>query len=204
MNEEPSVVPHVSLSTVAKAMNALSPRALARLLAGHKYKKQGPIGSYAVARRQAVDRLVDGTPLAPDEARRAYERDAIAALERTKLVLAYARARRPRTFAPRWVMDGVVVSMQPDVELEAPGAEGAAKFAFAKDALMAEVGITMASLLWHWRANVLGRSETEKDLCVVVEPRVGKIHRATARVASRLVPDLYLACRTIGALWSEI
>lgn len=204
MNEERSVVPHVSLSTVAKAMSGLSPRALARLLAGHKYRKKGPIVSYAVARRQAVDRLVDGTPLEPAEARRAYERDAIAALAAHELALSYARARRPRAFAPRWLMDGVVVSMQPDVELEAPGAEGAAKFSFTKDALMAEVGITMASLLWHWRANVLGRRETEKDLCVVVEPRAGTIHRATSRLAARLVPDLYLACRMIGALWSEI
>jgi hypothetical protein len=201
---EALVTPTVSLGTIARAMGPISPRALARLLHGHKYKNAGAIRSYQTARRQAVDFMVDGVPLDPSEPMREHEREAVRAMMLTQLVLPWGRAARPPKDAPKWVVDGVVISMQPDVELEGPRTAGAAKLSFTKEPLARGVGRTMASLLWHWRRNILTIEATSKDLCVVFEPRTGTVHRPGRQRTKTQIRELFLACKTIWSLWPTL
>jgi hypothetical protein len=75
-----------------------------QLLTGHKYPKEGPKRSYQNATKQAVDLLVDGTPLDPGRANlRDHEAEAVASLGSIAIVLPPAvRAARSATNLPRW------------------------------------------------------------------------------------------------------
>jgi hypothetical protein len=98
---------------------------------------------------------------------------------------------------------GLVVSMVPDVELEGRIQSGAAKFSFTKSALAPGVGSIMASLLWHWRKNVLSIESTSQTHCVVFEPRALRVHRPM-RNARGLVRSAELASKVITALWAAV
>src|SRR5688572_2366061 len=112
-----AALPIVSFSSLAKAMNGMSPLGLAALLAGHKHRSMGPRRSYQDARRQAMDFFVDGVPLDPDAPLRSHEREAVRALQASKPRLPrWIRAHRP--ILPRvMIVHGVRVSMHADVEL---------------------------------------------------------------------------------------
>lgn len=180
-----SEMPMVSLSVLAKAMGAMSPSGLARLLKPFKSRasSEGPRRSYQLARKQAIDCLVDGKPLDPDAPLRSHEREAVRALSRVWLdVPSHVRARRAPSGVARWVVNGVVVSMTPDVELVGRVSSGAAKFTFTKEPLSRGVGSDMAALMWHWQANVLELVSVDPSCCIIYEPsRSGSTQRSSSR-----------------------
>src|SRR5689334_5286858 len=106
--------PTVTFATLARAMGPIAPAALARLLRGHKYRSSGPRRSYQVARRQAIDLFTDGIALDPNVPLRAYERDAICAMNRWRMQPPeWTRAVRPRPQKLAWELGGVAISMFP-------------------------------------------------------------------------------------------
>lgn len=196
--------PTVTFSTLAKAMGPIRPTALARLLHGHKYPTQGPRRAYQVARKQAVDLLVDKSPLDPEAPLRAYERDAVRALSRVRLyVPEWLRATRPSTRPEIWPLHGVRISMHPDVDLSGNVESGAVKFSFTKAPLAPHVGSAMASLLWYWRSRIVGVKTTLPAHCIVYEPRLPWKHLPQKNVAST-IKSAELACKMIAAIWPLI
>lgn len=196
--------PVITLSTLARAMGPLGALPLTRLLAGHKHQKPGPRRSYQRAREQAIALLSDGTALAPDAELRAYERDAVAAMQRARLVLpSRSRALRAQRRLPPWEIGGVLVSMHPDVEVDGARGTGAAKIILTKDRLPRGVGTAMATLLWHYRKHVLGIESTRKDHCLVFEPRLPWLHLPSPRPEHHL-RNAELACKVINALWATV
>jgi hypothetical protein len=196
--------PTITLSTLARAMGPLSPAMLTRLLAGHKHHAMGPRRSYQCAREQAIALLTDGTTLNPDAPLRSHERDAVKAMVRSRLPLpARSRALRANARGPHWILGGVRISMQPDVELDGTRGTGAAKIILTKERLPRGVGRAMASLLWHYRKNVLGIESTRRDHCIVFEPRLPWLHLPAPRAETQL-RQAELACDIISALWSKI
>lgn len=202
--EELKEQPLITLSTLARAMGPLGALALARMLAGHKHRKPGPRRSYQRAREQAISLLSDGTALTPDAELRAYEREAVTAMQRARLVLpSRARALRAYRRLPPWEIGGVLVSMHPDVEVDGARGTGAAKIILTKDRLARGVGTAMATLLWHYRRNVLGIDSTRKDHCLVFEPRLPWLHLPSPRTEHH-VRNAELACKVITALWATV
>lgn len=193
--------PRITLSTLARAMGPITSDRLGRLLRGHKYRRPGPIRSYQNARRQGILHLTARAPLDPDAPLRSHEREAVHALARMRLPLPEeVRATRPATHAPAWEVEGVTISMEPDVELEDERSAGALKLVLTKELLPDGVGSRMAALLWHHRRNVLGIARTERRHCIVFEPRRPWLHLPDARPSAQVRP-VELACRIIGAVW---
>lgn len=196
--------PTVSLSTLARSIGPLSPAALTRLLAGHKHHSPGPRRSYQQAREQVICLLTDGTAVTPDAPLRTHEREAVAAVARTRLPLpSRSRALRANARLPHWIIGGVRISMQPDVELDGSNGTGAAKIILTKERLAHGVGATMAALLWHYRRNVLGIESTRRDHCIVYEPRLPWLHLPAPRAESK-VRQAELACEVIKAVWPRV
>ena len=196
--------PTITLSTLARAMGPLSPAALTRLLAGHKHHALGPRRSYQRAREQAIAKLTDGTDFELDLALRSHEREAIQAMARTHLHLPpRSRALRANARVPHWLIGGIRVSMQPDIELDGAKGTGAAKIILTKDRLPRGVGGAMASLLWHYRKNVLGIDTTRRDHCIVFEPRLPWLHLPAPHAEAKL-RQAELACEIIRAVWPRI
>lgn len=196
--------PTITLSTLARAMGPLSPATLTRLLAGHKHHAIGPRRSYQKAREQAISLLTDGTALTLDAPLRTHEREAIAAMARARLALpSRSRALRANARLPHWIIGGVRVSMQPDVELDGARGTGAAKIVLTKERLPRGVGNAMASLLWHYRRNVLGIESTRRDHCIVFEPRLPWLHLPASRADAKL-KQAELACEIIRAVWPRV
>jgi hypothetical protein len=201
--------PTISLSTLAKAMGPLSPAALVRLLSGHKHGFSGPRRSYQRAREQAISLLTDGTPLDVEAPLRGYERDAVKAIARAGLRLPeHTRALRMRRKLPYWEIGGVRISMDPDVELDGQKddqkdghkATGAAKVILTKEPLARGVGSAMAALMWHYRKNVLNVPKTDREHCIVFEPRLPWLHLPAKRPDNQ-VRNAELACQVVAALW---
>ncbi len=196
--------PTISFSTLAKAMGPIRPTALAKLLHGHKYPTSGPRRAYQTARKQAVNLLVDNAPLDPEAPLRPYERDAVRALSRLPIQLPdWLRAARPSTRPEIWTLNGVRISMHPDVDLRGRVESGAVKFSFTKAPLAPQVGSAMASLLWYWRSRVLGVKTTQPAHCIVYEPRLPWKHLPAKNTASTLA-SAELACKMIAAIWPLI
>lgn len=196
--------PTISLSTLARTMGPLSPATLTRLLSGHKHHAMGPRRSYQQAREQAIARLTDGTEFHLDAPLRSHEREAIQAMARARLAIpARSRALRANARVPHWLIGGVRISMQPDIELDGAKGTGAAKIILTKERLPRGVGAAMASLLWHYRKNVLGIESTRRDHCIVFEPRLPWLHLPAPRAAAKL-KQAELACEIIRAVWPKI
>lgn len=196
--------PTITLSTLARVMGPLSPAALTRLLAGHKHHAPGPRRSYQCAREQVISLLADGAALAPDAPLRTHEREAVAAMARARLPLpSRSRALRAHARLPHWIIGGVRVSMQPDVELDGANGTGAAKIILTKERLPHGVGGAMAALLWHYRRNVLGIESTRRDHCLVYEPRLPWLHLPAPRAEAKL-RQAELACEIIRAVWPKV
>ncbi|AKU94692.1 hypothetical protein AKJ09_01356 [Labilithrix luteola] len=196
--------PSVSFSTLAKVMGPLAPEALARLLRAHKYPTGGAMRSYENARKQAIDFLVDGTPLDPNGALRPHEREVVEAMARVNpKVPEWVRAVRPNPRADVWQIHGVAVSMNADVELEGYIACGAAKFCFTKEPLARGVGSTMAALLWYYNACVLRLPLVRPGHCVIYEPRLPWVHLPSHK-PERQLEKLELACSIVSAIWPTI
>ena len=93
--------------------------------------------------------------------------------------------------------------MQPDIELDGAEGTGAAKIILTKERLANGVGSAMASLLWHYRRNVLGIESTRRDHCIVFEPRLPWLHLPVPRAETKL-KQAELACDVIRALWPKV
>lgn len=197
--------PTVSFSTLAKVMGPLSLLALATRLRGHKYPSDGPRRSYQNALYQAVECLVNGAPLDPSAANlRLHEREGVAALAAMGLGVPRGyNASRASSRVGTWNLNGVHVSMVPDVELTSPNGRGAAKFSFTKDRLSRGVGSTMAALLWYHRSQVLGLANITPSACIVYEPRACASYRPGANPQGQ-VQQAQLACQVITTLWASL
>jgi hypothetical protein len=196
--------PTVSFSTLAKVMGGLSAKQLTRTLGGHKYPTGGPARSYQLARRQAIDWFVESRPFDPDAELRSHERDAVHAMKRSRLApIARVRAVRPSTRREPWRLNGVRVSMHPDVNFESYLEFGAAKFSFTKTPLARGVGSAMAALLWYYKSEIEGVRGVSLQHCVVYEPRLPWIHRPGRNPAGQ-VAEAELACTIIAALWPAL
>ena len=196
--------PSISFSTLARACGAITPSDLVTLLRGHKLRTTGAARGYQAARVQAIDFLVEGIPFAPEKVTRPHEREVIARMARSRPRLPrWARAVRPSTRGPAWMLGGVRVSMFPDVVIDGGRSNGAAKLSFTKEPLAPGVGSAMASLLYHWRANVLRLPKTAKSHCLVFEPRLPWVHHPSDDV-ERDVLRAEAACSIIKALWTYV
>jgi hypothetical protein len=174
------------------------------MLRRHKYPQAGPIRSYQLARKQAIDLFVDGKALDPSAALRSHERDAVTAMVRMNLRKPeWVRGVRPSTREPPFKLGNVLVSASPDVELDGYIAAGAAKFSFTKQALARGVGSTMAALLWYWRRRVVGIEKVQPGNCIVYEPRLPWTH-LPGRNPLAQVERAALACQVIEALWPKL
>jgi len=194
--------PVVSFSTLAKAMHGMSPVALTELLRGHKQRSMGPRRSYQAARRQAIDFLSEGVPFNVDAPLRSHEREAVRALVACPPRLPrWVRGCRANRREP-WIVDGVRISMTPDLELDGRLEGGVAKFSFTKKPLPTGVGNTMATLMWlHER--ISRRSAAKKLHCIVFEPRARRLYLPIAK-PERALRSLKITCAMICALWPLI
>ena len=80
--------------------------ALVKRLHAHKYMVAGPARSYQLARKQAVDNLVDKAPFDENATRRVHERDIVRALSRVPFKIPpYMRAVRPDSRGPLVIVE---------------------------------------------------------------------------------------------------
>jgi hypothetical protein len=129
-------------------------------------------------------------------------------------VLAMFKARPPKLpagliakHAPRegakWELEGVEISVVPDVLLVGDHAGGAMKLFCAKEALASGLGPTMAALLHYYQAQIAHAPNARPEHAMIYDVRRRKLHKPSTNVES-VLRRARAACRITRDVWARL
>jgi hypothetical protein len=197
--------PRITFSALCEFLHA-SPVRQIGIVREQKYPNDGPMKNYVSAMHQIVRHAVSGTPFVPNAPNlRPHERELIEKVLENGWQCPSQVARRPSPNQPPLILNGVEISIYPDLLLgEGAVKSGAMKVYCAKTKVIdPQVGLWMASLLYHYRTTVSGDTATHPDLCIVSDVRRNQIYRA-GRNYRRLLQNVVGASQIIRGLWPQV
>ncbi len=201
--------PRVTFSSLAEILSSPAHR-LPSILTKQKFPTPGPVFGYKKATEKLIAWCVDGVPPNSSELTREYEAAVIDLITENYAtpndligIDSCSFSKPPQVDS--WSIDGVEVSVFPDlmVEAEIKGKikKGAVKFYMSKTPT--EVGSSLAALIYYHQKEVLGNSDVDPSLCAVVDVRNDELYVATGSYR-RLVKQATDSCKVIASLWGSL
>jgi hypothetical protein len=198
----------MTFSSLCEYLDA-SPVRQRSILSAQKYPTGGPVRSYSTALSQITEFAINGTPLAPQaEGLETWEREIVDELWRNDWRPPAPQVRRPSTHQAPMNVNGVDVSVYPDLLLADPQEgrprTGALKFYFRKTKpLSGDVGRWMASFLYRYKIEVERDETASPDLCLIYDVRNDQYFEA-GKSHKRLFANVEAACLFIAGAWNSI
>lgn len=194
----------MTFSSLCEYLAATPTRQLS-ILKEQKYPRSGPVRRYDTAMNQLLAHLVDGQPLDPDaDGLEPHEQELLSDFRQVEWENPADEMKRPWTQQGAMQVQGVEISVMPDLLLENEDKVGALKFYLPKTReLDATVGLWMASFLYQYEARTHHKDRVDPSLCMIYDVRKGEFYGAT-KSYKRLFQQIESACQMISRLWPTI